>query len=117
MPYFKWRAYDDSAQEHSGIDEAPRYELVVLKILQRGWTPACIDKIEYDEFLKLRSAYVRLTKFEHIKKKIQAKNEPQSEGAVEQSTAKQNSRYPYLYASLIWLVIAALALILFHYWI
>lgn len=67
MKYFRWRAYDPDAKEHTGVDEATRFELVVLKLAQQGLSVASIETIEYDEYRKLLVAQRRLNRLKQVR--------------------------------------------------
>lgn len=71
MAYWRWRAYDSNTTEHSGVKESPRFELVVIEIIQSGLHPGPIDKISYDEYIKLRPYMSRLDKLNEFKRKLQ----------------------------------------------
>ena len=75
MAYYKYRAYDKTAKLINGVDEADRYELVALKLIRAGLTPAMIEVIEYGEYKVLLQATKRIYKLEKIKAKLKGNDE------------------------------------------
>lgn len=112
MAYWLWRAYDDQAQQTTGVEEANRYEAVALKILQRGLTPGPIDRIAYEEYKRLLPYQTRINRLEEFKRKLQPNDEiPPARG-----------RFPQWMRRLAWhaiglLVVGTLSVALvYHYW-
>jgi len=93
MPFFKWKAYDSDIKYKSdsidkyceGVVECERYEIVVMQLAQKGLVAKEIQKIDYAEFRRLKSAELKL---EALKHKIDRLKTPKTELNIEPEKPK-----------------------------
>lgn len=110
MPYYRWRAYDNNALEYTGVDEAPRFELIALKLIQHQLQPASIETIEYDEYRRLHKASQRLDHLRTLKTKFSGPND------IKIPTRKTHSITIIKCVMILLIAMLSAVLLLFHYY-
>ena len=76
--YYRWRAYNSQAEESTGVEEAPRFEIIVLRLAQRGLTAALIEKITMEEYIAGRGTQSRISRLQAVKSKFSPDQIPEA---------------------------------------